>query len=414
MKNVWLLATVSFLYGVAIGTWATATPQACLELRFSSEQLGLIGSGPAVGYALSCLILGQLCRGLRGKHVLLAGVAISLAAAVWMSQASDASGATAAQLLLGLAAGAFWPFCSAWMLDFQCEGISKSRILRFYNLGWTSGTMLGFLVGGWLCAAGIVLGAFLACAALFGVVLVLSLFPSGTSPRHAEVLPTQQRRAVEAAREVAHPVGWALFAAAALANLAALAGRAIVNVNYAELNEVYGYGKDRMGYLGAASLAGQMLAFAMGRWYEPYLGLRRTYFALGAVLAAVSLALAYVENLPLLLLLVVLVGFVLALAFQSGIVAATGFFASPRTGTTVHEAVVGLGTMAPLLAGVVVQWAKESGWETREALRAPFAVLALTALLIAVVQALLVSKQPERRALLAGDVHAAKAAGNVD
>ncbi|MCZ7647733.1 MAG: MFS transporter [Planctomycetota bacterium] len=400
MRHLWFLTFVCGLYGVAIGVWSVATPQACLALGLTSEQLGIVGAGAAVGYALSCLLLGQLLRAVPGKYVLLGGVALALGAAFAMREAQGAGAAIAAQLTLGVASGAFWPFCSAWMLDFQAEGLSKTRILRHYNLAWTSGTMLGYLAGGWLCESGAVFGSFLVCAGIFGISLLLALAPKATENPGHEVLPTKTRQAAEAARTAARRVGWPLLVAAVLANLVALASRAVVNVNYAELNETLGFGKERMGYLGAASLAGQMLAFACGRFYEPYLGLRRTYALMGLVLAGLCAGYAEATWLPALLLLAALNGLVLAVAFQHGLFAAIGFFAAPRTGTTVHEAAVGLGTLTPALAGLLVQAAKESAWDAHAALRAPLWALALLALAGLGIQLLLVSLRREDRLLL--------------
>lgn len=393
MRNVWLLTFVVQLYGLSIGLFQVATPQACQQLNMTSDNLGLTCTLAAVGYVTGCLFLGQLFRRVRGKYVLIGGVALTILSGILMARASTVPEACAAQLLSGIGQGAFWPFASAWMLDFQSEGASKTRILRHYNLAWTSGTAIGLFAGGWICGSGWIFETFyISCGALV-LVLALACKPNSTSAQRVggEITGTGH---------VLVRTPGALFAAAITLNLIALGLRTTIQNNYTELNHALGFGAERMGMIPACIIVGQLCAFGFGKVYEPFLGMRRTYFFIAVCLSGIAVTFAYVQSLPVLMAATFIFGLVLAMSFQTGILAATTFFKSPRTGTTVHEAVIGSGNGAPILSGLLIQFGKNAGWEELDALRAPFIVFALLALVLFALQQGLITSQHAARVLL--------------
>lgn len=395
MRNVWLLTFVVSLFGLANGSFQNATPQACLKLGLPSEAIGLICTGLPVGYALSCLLLGQLLSNLPGKHVLLMGASLAGCSMIAMSSATSTTACVLAQITYGLACGAFWPFASAWMLDFQADGIPRTRILRHYNVAWTSGTALGMLVAGFLCDAGYIFQTLGAAGVLCLLVASLALTVQKTLPATLAASGTPQEPAPGIIR-----LGLPILLAACLGNLMTLSLRGVILNNYAELNNFEGFDARRLGLLSAASLGGQLTAFFIGAYYEAWLGLRRVYAMMAALLVVISLGYAYSTELSVLLVLAVVHGFVNALAFQAGLLAATSYFARPRTGTTVHEAVVGLATMSPLPAGWIVAAMKNSGADPRDALRAPLIATAIFAVAGLLVQQILISLRHRERHLL--------------
>ncbi|HEY3319563.1 MAG TPA: MFS transporter [Planctomycetota bacterium] len=396
MKHVWFITAVVFFYGLGNGVLLNATPQAVLHLQLSSSQLGLIGMGIPLGYALSCVLCGQLFAGVVGKRVLMAGTAIAICASLVMAQARTASACVAAQLVFGVASGAFWPFASAWLLDFQAEGISKTRLLRHYNASWTPATAFGMLLSGQLCERGWIFDAFYVGAGLLAMAFVLASIPKATQPGQSfESSPGETAGATRGER-----LGLAIVLAGALANLVALGARGIVINNFAELNRFIGGGAQRMGLIAAASLASQFVMFSIGGYYERWLGLRRIYFVMAGGLCVVNLGFAYATSTPLLIASAALHGAVLALAFQTGIIAAIRHFSSPRIGTTFHEAIVGLGGTAPIVAGVLVTVLRHSGAEEHAALRAPFLLFLCLTVLVLAVQLCLIATRTHQRTLL--------------
>jgi MFS family permease len=369
---------------------------AALQYGASSEQLGLLGACSPIGYTISCLIFGRLFQGLPGKYVAMSGTLGAIIAAVLMWHTRSVPVLCGALLLYGLSGGAFWPFTSAWMFDFAGPDLSRTRILRYYNVGWTSGTSLGFFLAG---VGTRVLGpeyVFLGAAICMAGALVLEEL---TPVTHHGLQPA----AADAASIASRPrVAVALLIAAVIANFFALASRAIVLVNYAELNKYLGFSEDRMGYYFGCILIAQMFSFLFGHVYEPLLGLRRLYVALALSMIAICAAFIYCDSLAVLITASLLSGIVAAVAFQCCIIAATECFSTARAGTTFHEAVVGAGGLAPIPAGLLVQYLKQQNSETLTALRAPFFMLAALIALGLLLQLMLVSRRSSQRVLLPG------------
>jgi predicted MFS family arabinose efflux permease len=410
VKHVWIITAVVMLFGLANGVMINAAPQLALALGFSSSDIGMVGAGLPLGYAASCLLFFWLHPRTPGKYVLLGGVLGALVSMLGMAWGRSVFACVAAQLAFGASGGAFWPFASAWLLDFQADGISKQRLLRHYNVGWTSGTATGMFLSGWLCEAGHIHGALYAGAAINACAFLIGLAARATQPAGGERLDG----AAALAPASSPRIGWPLLVAAVAANLVALGTRQLVLSNYAELNQalvtgaaeaerVAGAGAARLGMITSLGLLSQVVCFAIGFVYEPWLGLRRVYIVLAFVLIAVNLSFVYAKSPAWLAGAVTLHGLVLAMAFQTAIFAATAFFSTPRAGTTFHEAVVGCSGVASLGAGVLIDRLKAGGLAPETALRAPFVVLAAaTAVLLAVQLALVGSRSRDRLLLESG------------
>jgi len=411
LRNVWILTAVIVFFGFVNGLLINVTPQDALALGFSSADIGKVGFGLPLGYAASCLLLWRLSGRLRGKHVLLCGILGALAAMVLMALGRTVSVCTAAQVLFGLASGAFWPFASAWLLEFQSEGLGKPRLLRHYNVGWTSGSSTGLFLAGVLCRNGLIQETLYGGAAVLAAVFVAASCarakddapppaPSregrgntnGPPPARAGGTPALPRGSTSA-------IGLPLLVAAASVNMAALGTRAIIVCNYPELNEKLGFQADRMGILTALMLLSQLAAFGLGSVYEPWLGLRRLYVFMAGALLAINLAFGCTSSLAILVPAVLLQGLVLAVAFQTGMFAATSYFSVPRTGTTFHEATVGLAGVTMLGAGQVVAYLEGAGIGPISALRAPFLLMCGVIVLLLALQLVLVSLRGHQRIL---------------
>jgi MFS family permease len=370
MKHVWIITAVVAFFSLVTGDIVTAVPQACLARGFGSADLGLVVAAGNLGYAVGCLLWGRLFRRAAGKDVLRGGIAMTIAALLLMAQAQSVPAFVAAQFLSGLAGAATWPFASAWLLDFRSEGLTRTRLLRHYNLAWTCGLATGTFLTGILCKQGWIQESFLGGAVVAGGLLGLACLPRRTRP--AGLQDGGGDPAGAPPSRIARPV----LVAALLASLTAIATRALLMGNYAEFNESLGYAADRMGLLTSTGVLAQMLAFGLGSVYEPWLGRRRVYAVMAAALIGTLLTMAVTPALPALLAATALCGLVSAMAFQTSMLASTGHFASPRLGTTLHESLVGVGGLAPLAAGWLTAGMKGGGWAGLDALRAPYLVLA--------------------------------------
>ena len=392
MTQLYLLSAVVTLYGVANGLLQIANPQAALLLGLKSQELGTVSAGMPLGYAVGCLFLGRVTRGLSGKTVLLGGVFTSLSAFLIMALLQSKTGCMVSMILFGLAGGAFWPFASSWMLDFQSESIPKSRIIRMYNLSWSSGTATGLFCGGLLCARKWIFEAVWVGVGLQIMLVFLALIPKATVHHES--------RQTDGAPPVRKVVFWALICAVAC-NMLALASRAVILNNYAELNELYKFKADRIGTFLTVTLLFQLSTFFLNTWYEKYLGFKRTYFILALALIGVNLTFSFATELWILIPCAAVLGSSLAVAFQCCLFASTGFFHSARTATTFHEAMVGVGQTFTLIAGFLIEFGKNEHWNTITALQSPFWVLSGCAVVIYVFQNFALSWGKGRQALAA-------------
>lgn len=397
MFPVWLMTLSVICYGAATGLVCVAIPQACLKAGIGSSELGIIGAVQPLGYAIACLAFGRIFRNIPGKYVVIGGIVVGAGSMLWMAFAQEVSEFAIAQTLFGIAGGAFWPFTSAWMLDFESPDIVKTRILRFYNVGWTSGTGAGAYVGGLLSENVSPAASFYAAAGVMALNLLAVLPIAATRNTLEEIPDTPETRATILR------VRFSVFVAAVLANLCVLGTRTIESVNFPELNLFVGGNAERMGRFMAGGLVGQLAAFLCGRLYEPLLGMRRLYVFIGVSLIVINLSFAFCSESDWVLMpAVLLLGFTAAVAFQKGILAATQHFRTVRTGTTVHEMVIGIGGLSPLAAGVLIDVCRKGGSEELFALRSPFIAMSMLCVLALAVQLLLVTRRKNERALLAG------------
>ncbi|HYF51198.1 MAG TPA: MFS transporter [Planctomycetota bacterium] len=391
MRNVLYLLFMTAAYAMASGLLLGAAPQASLQFGASSQDLGIMGACSPIGYAGSCLLFGWIFQNYAGKWIVAIGIVLGIFAAAQLFLAESVAAVGLWMFVFGISSGAFWPFTSAWMFDFTTPNLTKTKILRLYNVGWTSGTAIGVFAGGYITRAydpqlTFKVGAFALLASF-----ILSMIPP---PTHHSLAPSNATATFSRRR-----VGVALLIAAVIANLSALAMRSTVVVNYAELNSFLGHQADRMGIFVACTMAGQMLAFIFGSLYEPLLGLRRVYAATAVSIVLVSMAFAFSDNLIVLIAASLLIGLLSAVAFQCNIIAATECFATQRLGTTFHEAMVGLGGLAPIPAGFLADALKPHTAEGT-ALQSPFFALAGLALLGLFLQMWLISRRANERVLL--------------
>ncbi|HLX64846.1 MAG TPA: MFS transporter [Planctomycetota bacterium] len=407
MLHIWLLTAVSALYGIATGFVNAAAPQAALKLNLSSRELGFVGAGVPGGYALGCVLCGRLLDGVSGKRVLLSGAFCGALSLSIMAAARSSTVLVAAQILFGLASGAVWPFCSAWLLDFESARIvPKSRLLRHYNVSWTGGTAMGMLSGGFTCDRGWVFESFVIAAGSALAALMLTAL-AHAAPKHASEPPAladdgmaalgQETGRRDAGGTGAVRVTFAALLAAALFNFVAIGTKIVIAVNYAELNKTLGEDAARMGLFMATGLLCQLASFGASKWYEPWLGTRRVYFAGALALLAINAAFIFTAWLPLLLCAEALLGLVLAVAFHCTIAAFIARATSPRAGTTIFEATIGISGLAPLAAGALTNALKESGARTMLALQAPFYAGMILVAVTLVAQLVLIRKEREQR-----------------
>jgi MFS family permease len=389
VRQLYALSSIVFCYAICGGVILIAGPQLGLLLEMTSRELGLLGAINPLGYVVSCLVLNRVLRRLPAKYVISIGISGATAAACLLAFAQSSTECLVALVLLGLSNGAFWPFVCAWMLESEHESLGKGTILRLYNVAFTGGAAAGMYIAGFLIRDG-----YLRQTILFGICgLALSLMLVLLQPISNKGIQTLAR---DWSKANCHVLPLALLLAAVMSNFAALATVVGLRVTYAELNRLHCFHADRMGLLAAVMLTAQLCAFCASAIFEHALGMRRTYLFMGICLVAVNLTFAFTTQLHLLLLAAVLCGIINGIGFQTSLVAATEYFYSKRTGTTFHEATVGLGQLMPIVFGSVASYSRQQGSSDLVALQSPFMLMAAIAIVFVAIQLALVSPYMHR------------------
>ena len=290
-----------------------------------------------------------------------------------------------------LSNGLFWPALQARIGDRETDPVARGRAIRRFNVGWTIGKALGFLVGGVVFqrapGACLPLGAVLA-AAVFLLLLLDRPAVAGGAPAPAPDAPPPSEPAGPP-RPSGLPgppqaVKRAYLLAALAANFAVWSALSTLQSLAPTLARSLGINPQEAGLLVFLALGAQGAVFfslgGSGAWaYRPLTLLVSTPVAalgLGLVLLA--------EGLPL-----AATGALLAGAAQAVTYAASVFYSLDsdhqrglRTG--VHEANLALAGAVPMLGGWV---ADQAG-----ALRAPLVVALVPCLIAAAVVALLLPR----------------------
>ena len=158
------LCAAAFLADMALYLAMTGVPYRALALGAGPFILGLLPAARALPYSLSTVGAGSLTEG--RERLRLARIAL-VVAAVAVAVLIAAPGLLWLFLLLavlGTALAFFWPAIQASLADLAGEGAVTGN-LGWFNIAWSSGKSLGFLVGGALLA-GLGFGVLFAAAAL--------------------------------------------------------------------------------------------------------------------------------------------------------------------------------------------------------------------------------------------------------
>jgi DHA1 family multidrug resistance protein-like MFS transporter len=186
-----LLYACAFLMDAASSAMVVSRSPFGMLLGATPFELGVLGSAATVPYAFSTLLFGRLSDRLGRRRLVLAGVAC-LTPLFALMPASK----TPLQFGLLLATwsfvmGAYWPPLQAWIGDLRPAGL-VGRALTWFNVGWSTGVMVGSLVGGLLFEAHPSWPfrfSLTCCVAIVGVVL-LSPRPIAAVPQHSETPAT--------------------------------------------------------------------------------------------------------------------------------------------------------------------------------------------------------------------------------
>jgi MFS family permease len=343
------LCAVSFLVDLAHYLVFGAIPFQAMRLGADAIALGLVPALYAVTYVVASMASGHLSDRMSRLALVRAGIVLCAIATLAIA-ATDRLGVLLALVpVTGLALGLFWSPVQAAVSDAaSTRGLSGA--LGAFNVAWSAGKGLGFLLAGVITQSA---RAEIAVAAgVVPLLLSLAILPRGPEPR-ASAVPLQTP-----------PVPWKLVLLAWLGNALAYGVSGTLNVHAPALLVDRGEGALSFGVFLGVVFAVQTVAFAWTIRRVPSMGSLAGAHA--ATIAALAIFLAVpgpvgtlASALPL--------GFGLALAYQASLYASLHRDMRRGSAAGIHESVLAIGSSIVPLAGGAL--AASSG-----SLTAPFIV----------------------------------------
>lgn len=161
-------------YALGQGIIIPAIPLYAYSLRASETMLGLLGTLPAVTYAVLAMKFGELSEKKGRRIFIILGTLLYLAISFAYLVLWDLNQILAVRSLEGVSLALFWPCAEACIADMY-GGIYRRRAIGYYTLAWSTGTTLGPALGGYLMKEASIKGPFAACTVMMLISLLLSL-----------------------------------------------------------------------------------------------------------------------------------------------------------------------------------------------------------------------------------------------
>lgn len=338
------LALTAFCCDLALYLVMTALPFRILAMGGASWQLGLIPALYAAPYALLALAAGRFSDRSPRHRLIRLGATIAALGAAWLGLTQNATTLFLSIPILSVGLALVWPSVQAAFSELA-RGQQLSRAVGLYNLSWSSGKGLGFLLGG-LLMDGIGAGGVHALAAASLGVAALAVPKLERPGRHvveSEDGTTRNAKTQQAFRRSA----W-------IANGAAFGLGATLNHHLPQLFVSTGFSPSFFGlFLGLIFLT-QTLSFALlsrsVAWHYARLPLG---IAL-TVAAILALLLTRLDQAAAILACAPLLGAALGFCYQSSLYYSLHAPLDRGKQAGVHEASLGIASAAiPFLGGVV-------------------------------------------------------------
>ncbi len=341
------LCAAAFLADMALYLTMTGVPYRALALGAGPLILGLLPAARALPYSLSTVGAGALTEGrerLKWARLSLIVAMVSVAALV---VAPGLVWLFVLLAVLGTALAFFWPAIQASLADLAGQGTVTGN-LGWFNIAWSSGKSVGFLVGGAILA-GVGFGALFAAAALAMLAVALLLRAvrvGGGEDAHKAATPFHPPRLI--------PRNVGRFRLAAwIANAIAFGVVSVLNLQYPDWLERMGRPETLFGaYLGLI-FASQTAAFALLARFSGW-QYRAAPLLLGQVpVIAVLLVLPHLRAPAAILATAPLVGAGLGMTYFASLFYSVAEAGSRGRNAGVHEAVLGVGSLlVPILGGI--------------------------------------------------------------
>lgn len=366
----WLLYSFAFIMNSATGVMVIVMPLLAIRFGASPFELGLLGSVGSLAYTLACPLAGFLsdAHAVRGdsgsawgrRRSLVLSCVLLICVDLCILFASGLRDVFIMAVCGCFCTAFFWPPLQAWFSESGARAELPER-LGLFNLSWSTGIMMGPMIGGYLYTLHYRLPWYYAVAANFAVLVMLLMLravpPAGGAAPAPQDTPVEQRDP------------GAFLPLALWANFACWFALANVQSLYPKYALAAGFSPAMLGYLLFLVGATQSAFFVILRAY-PFWHFRHVPLILAHAAAACGMLIVFrSSSVPLLSLAFPLLGCALGLSYYSSIYYSLCVRGAVGRRTGVHEFMVGSGFLVgPLVGGLLAQYLS---------LRSPFLMCAL-------------------------------------
>jgi predicted MFS family arabinose efflux permease len=361
-------------------TYYLAVPLVLIELNANPIELGLVGTLTSSVHMGMAHFMGRLSDRLgRRPLIIIAPLLLSVSCLLMLILRSVGLILTLS-IMNGLCTSIFWPCFLAWIADRLTKG-SLSRDLGSFNSSWTSATLVGPVVSGFMY------GLHPRLPFVFAAALALTLFLIvWMSLQDEKIQPKDGERSVPPEMS---DVRMNLLYAAWVANFVSFFVIANARYQFPKLARELDFSSHTIGLiigcLGFALFSGFFILQKSDRWHS-----KTSYLVGSHALAVAGLLLITVSHRPLFFAFaLILVGLSASVTCYSSQFYVVQLMKKKGKGTGLHESIVGAGALSgPILGGVAAQFA---------GLRAPY-LLCLVVLLVAVIVEIILLKRDNTNA----------------
>jgi MFS family permease len=372
-SRIWRMGITAALTDLALYLVWVAIPYRAIHLGAGAVELGLLSTISSGTYVLTTLFTGSLSDRVPRLYLARFGALVFAGGCVLILRAPSLGQLLPRLPLSGLGMGFFWPAVQAALADEGSLDELESN-LGLFNVFWSGGKALGFLVGGSLYA-------------LYGVTPILIGVPvtmlvvTALLPRRQRTIPAAPRPGDAgddpAAETYRLPAGndlRALLYMAWAANAVAFGIGNTLNMQYPKFLLENGRGSAVFGlFLGTIFIV-QTLVFWGLRTRHGWRFRRRHVYTVQVATAVGTLLLIWAHPVWLILLVAVPLGLGLGLCYHASIVYSLLDRSGRGRRAGFHEALLGAGNFVlPLLGGLAASAASD--------LRMPYLLCGAIALL---------------------------------
>ncbi len=346
----WPLYGAAFATALSLGICWTAMPFVLTAIGGTETHVGYALAGNSLAYMAALVFTGSLLGHLDVRRATRLATVAALVASLVMVAAVFGSGRhggadgrawiwmiIAAGGFGGAAMALFWPFLMSWV-SARYEGVALNRQLGRYNGSWSSGGLIGPIIGAWLVERNPLwpMIAALACFALSLLLLVLARNNAGhtneTGPSGAPGEPIHDPRSLVAYRWMSRV---ALFCA--------WASQAIVRSQFALLFVALGCSEAQFGiYYAIFALCNFLSLTASGRWAFWHFRLAPLLTGQGMLMIALLMMICG-RTLGVFIVSAIVLGLPFGFAYSSHLYYGVSASRNRSARMTIHEIVISIG-----------------------------------------------------------------------